>query len=172
MLCSINPLIIMNRYQISSEDQSKYVHLKVTDMACSMNFYVDLLGFKVTIAYEDHTAAYLSAGSHHYLLTLDTWFAQHLPQSESQGTGIFHSLIQYPTQKDLATVYLNLKTAAYPLVDAVDLGVSEIIYLEDPNGNSLELCWDRPKKEWPKKPNGDFEMSSQPLDLEDLLRAL
>ena len=159
----------MNPYQISNEDQSKYVHLKVTDMTCSMDFYVELLGFKITLTYEDHTAAYLSAGGHHYLLALDTWFAQHLPQSASRGTGIFHSLIQYPTQKDLATVYLNLKTAAYPLVDAVDLGVSEIIYLEDPNGNSMELCWDRPKKEWPKKPDGSFEMSSRPLDLEGLL---
>ena len=88
-----------------------------------------------------------STGSHHYLLALETWFAEHLPQSESQGTGIFHTLIQYPTRKSLATVYLNLKTAAYPLLDAIDLGVSEIIYLEDPDGNSLELCWDRPKKE-------------------------
>ena len=68
-------------------------------------------------------------GSHHYLLGLAPWFAQHLPQSEAQGTGIFHTPLQYPTRKDLATVYLNLKTAAYPLVDAVDLGVSEIIYL-------------------------------------------
>ena len=162
----------MNPYQISNDLQSKYVHLKVTDMTCSMDFYVELLGFKITLTYEDHTAAYLSAGSHHYLLALDTWFAQHLPQSESRGTGIFHSLIQYPTRKDLAVIYLNLKTAAYPLVDAVDLGVSEIIYLEDPDGNSMELCWDRPKKEWPKKPNGDFEMSSRPLDLEGLLLML
>ena len=84
----------MNPYQISNDDQSKYVHLKVTELARAMDFYVDLLGFKVTLAYEDHTAAYISAGSHHYLLALDTWFAQHLPQSESQGTGIFHSLIQ------------------------------------------------------------------------------
>ena len=159
----------MNPYQISNVDQSKYVHLKVTELARAMDFYVDLLGFKISLAYEDHTAAYLSDGSHHYLLALATWFAQHLPQSESQGTGIFHSTLQYPTRKDLATVYLNLKTVAYPLIDAVDLGVSEIIYLEDPDGNSMELCWDRPKKEWPKKPDGSFEMSSRPLDLEGLL---
>jgi catechol 2,3-dioxygenase len=162
----------MNPYQISNDDQNKYVHLKVTELIRSMEFYVELLGFKVILAYEDHTAAYLSAGSHHYLLALDTWFAQHLPQSEAQGTGIFHSLIQYPTRKDLAVIYLNLKTAAYPLVDAVNLGVSEIIYLEDPDGNSMELCWDRPKKEWPKKPNGSFELSSRPLDLEGLLLML
>ena len=140
----------MNPYQISNDDQSKYVHLKVTELARSMDFYVELLGFKITLTYEDHTAA----------------------QSEAQGTGIFHSLIQYPTRKDLAVIYLNLKTAAYPLVDAVDLGVSEIIYLKDPDGNSMELCWDRPKKEWPKKPNGSFEMSSRPLDLEGLLLIL
>jgi catechol 2,3-dioxygenase len=109
-------------------------------------------------------------GSHHYLLDLAPWFAQHLPQSEAQGTGIFHTTLQYPTRKDLATVYLNLKTAAYPLVDAVDLGVSEIIYLEDPDGNSMELCWDRSKTEWPKKPNGAFEILSRPLDLEGLLK--
>jgi catechol 2,3-dioxygenase len=103
-------------------------------------------------------------------LDLAPWFAQHLPQSEAQGTGIFHTTLQYPTRKDLATVYLNLKTAAYPLVDAVDLGVSEIIYLEDPDGNSMELCWDRSKTEWPKKPNGAFEILSRPLDLEGLLK--
>jgi len=162
----------MNPYQISNDLQSKYVHLKVTELARSMNFYVELLGFKISLAYEEDTAAYLSAGSHHYLLALDTWFAQYLPQSESQGTGIFHSLIQYPTRKDLAIVYLHLKTAAYPLIDAVDLGVSEVIYLEDPDGNSLELYWDRPKKEDSKQPKDVFDRSSHPLDLEDLLRAL
>ena len=168
----MKPQIKMNPYRISSATNDKYMHLKVTDMAQSMSFYVDLLGLKTDLVFVDHTAAYLSAGRHHYLLALDTWFEQHLPQSEAQGTGIFHSLIQYLTRKDLAIVYLHLKTAAYPLIDAVDLGVSEIIYLEDPDGNSLELCWDRPKKEWPKKPNGNFEMSSRPLDLEDLLLML
>ena len=141
-------------------------------MVKSINFYVDLLGFKTDLVYEGHTAAHLSAGSHHYLLTLETWFAQYLPQSESQGTGIFHSLIQYPTRKDLATVYLNLKTANYPLIDAIALGVSEIIYLKDPDRNSIELCWDRPKKERQKQPKGVFDRSSHPLDLEDLLGAL
>ena len=162
----------MNPYRISNVNNDKYVHLKVTDMVQSMDFYVDLLGFKTDLVYEDHTAAYLSAGSHHYLLALDTWFKQYLPQSEAQDTSIFHSLIQYPTRKDLAIVYLHLKTAAYPLIDAVDLGVSEVIYLEDPDGNSLELCWDRPKKEGSKQPKDVFDRSSHPLDLEDLLRAL
>ena len=162
----------MNPYEISSEDKSKYIHLKVTDVTRSMDFYVNLLGFKLSLSYEDNSAAYLSTGSHHYLLALDTWFAQYLPQSESQGLSIFHSLIQYPTRKDLAAVYLNLKTATYPLIDAVDLGVSEIIYLEDPDGNSIELCWDRPKKERPKQPKGISDQSSHPLDLEDLLRDL
>ena len=162
----------MNPKEISSSNNEKYVHLKVTNMAQSLNFYVELLGFKLSLYYEDHSAAHLSTGSHHYLLALETWFAEHLPQSESQGTGIFHTLIQYPTRKNLATVYLNLKTAAYPLLDAIDLGVSEIIYLEDPDGNSLELCWDRPKKERPKQPRGIFDRSTHTLDLEDLLRAL
>jgi len=162
----------MNPYRISNVNNDKYVHLKVTDMAQSMGFYVDLLGFKTDRVYEDHTAACLSTGSHHYLLGLGTWFEQHLPQSEAQGTSVFHSLIQYPTRKDLAIVYLHLKTAAYPLIDAVDLGVSEVIYLEDPDGNSLELCWDRPKKEGSKQPKDVFDRSSHPLDLEDLLRGL
>ena len=162
----------MNPHRIPKVNNVKYVCVKVTDMIKSINFYVDLLGFKTDLVYENHTAAHLSAGSHHYLLTLETWFAQYLPQSDSQGTGIFHSLIQYPTRKDLATVYHNLKTAAYPLLDAVDLGVSEIIYLEDPDENSIELCWDRPKKEIPKQPKGILDRSSHPLDLEDLLRTL
>ena len=162
----------MNPHRIYSTNNDNYVHLKVTDLAQSMSFYVDLLGFKMELVYEDHKAAHLSTGSHHYLLALETWFAQHLPQSESKGTGIFHSVIQYPTRKSLAVAYLRLKTAAYPLLDAVDLGVSEIIYLEDPDENSIELCWDRPKKEIPKQPKGILDRSSHPLDLEDLLRTL
>ena len=162
----------MNPHRIYSTNNNNYVHLKVSNLAQSIGFYIDLLGFKMELVYEDHKAAHLSTGSHYYLLALETWFAEHLPQSESQGTGIFHTLIQYPTRKNLATVYLNLKTAAYPLLDAIDLGVSEIIYLEDPDGNSLELCWDRPKKEKSKQPKGILNRSSQPLDLKDLLRAL
>ena len=162
----------MNPHGIYSTNNDNYVHLKVTDVAQSMGFYVDLLGFKTDLVYEDHKAAHLSAGNHHYLLALETWFSQNLPQSESQGTGIFHSVIQYPTRKGLAVAYLHLKTAAYPLLDAVDLGVSEIIYLEDPDGNSLELCWDRPKKKEKKQPKGVFHRSSQPLDLEDLLKEI
>ena len=162
----------MNPHRIYSTNNDNYVHLKVTDLTKSLDFYVDLLGFKTDLVDEDNMAAYLSTESHHYLLALETWFAQYLPQSESQGMGIFHTLIQYPTRKNLATVYLNLKTADYPLLDAIDLGVSEIIYLEDPDGNSLELCWDRPKKERPRQPKGIYDMSSKPLDLEDLLRTL
>ena len=162
----------MNPKRIYSTNNDNYVHLKVTDLTKSLDFYVDLLGFKTDLVDEDNMAAYLSTESHHYLLALETWFAQYLPQSESQGMGIFHTLIQYPTRKNLATVYLNLKTAAYPLLDAIDLGVSEIIYLEDPDGNSLELCWDRPKKEKSKQPKGILNRSSHPLDLKDLLRAL
>ena len=162
----------MNSRRIYSTNNENYVHLKITDLTQSLDFYIDLLGFKIELMYEEHKAAHLSTGNYHYLLASDTWFAQHLPQSESQGTVIFHSIIQYPTRKNLATVYLNLKTAAYPLLDAFDLGVSEIIYLEDPDGNSLELCWDRPKKERPKQSKGIYDMSSKPLDLEDLLRTL
>ena len=162
----------MNPYRIYSTNNDNSVNLKVTDLAQSLDFYVDLLGFKTDLVYEGNTAAHLSTGSHHYLLALDTWFAQYLPQIESQGTGIFHSLIQYPTRKDLATVYLNLKTANYPLIDAIALGVSEIIYLKDPDRNSIELCWDRPKEERQKQPKGVFYRSSHPLDLGDLLRAL
>ena len=162
----------MNQHRIYSTNNDNHVHLKVNDVAQSMDFYVDLLGFKTDLVYEDYKAAYLSAGSHHYLLALKTWLEKHLPQSEAQGTNIFHTLIQYPTRKNLAAVYLNLKTATYPLIDAVDLGVSEIIYLEDPDGNSIELCWDRPKKERKKQPKGILDRSSNPLDLEDLLRAL
>ena len=160
----------MDLYEISGEDKNKYVHINVTDMARSITFYVDLLGFETNLIYEDNSAAYLSAGSHHYLLALDTWFFKNLPQSKFQGTRIIHSLIQYPSRKHLGIVCLNLKTAAYPLIDAIDLGVSEVIYLEDPDGNSVELCWDRPKNEWPQKPNGTFDMSSKSLNLEDLIK--
>ena len=162
----------MNPHRIYSTNNDNYVHLKVTDLTKSIDFYVDLLGFKTDLLYEDDMAAHLYTESHHYLLALETWFAQHLPQSESQGTDIFHSVIQYPTRKSLAVAYLRLKTAAYPLLDAVNLGVSEIIYLEDPDGNSLELCWDRPKEKRPKQPKGILDRFSHPLDLEDLLRAL
>ena len=162
----------MNPKHFSTINNRRYVHLKVTDLTRSMDFYVGLLGFKVSLAYEEGTAAYLSAGSHHYLLGLATWFAQHLPQFESQGTDIFHSLIKYPTRKTLAQTYHNMVKAAYPISQAIDLGVSENIYLKDPDNHSIELCWDRPKEDWPKKPNGAPDMSTKPLNLTSLLAAL
>ena len=117
-----------------------------------MDFYVELLRFKISVGNEEGTAAYLSAGGHHYLLALDTWFAQHLPQSEAPGTGIFHSLIQYPTRKDLATVYLNLKTAPTRLLMRSTLEFQKSFIWKTQTETAWSCVGIAPKKNGPRSP--------------------
>ena len=117
-------------------------------------------------------AAFISAGGYHHHIGLNTWFSNNAPKAVPRSVGLFHAAILYPTRKDLAGASQRLIRAAYPLSGASDLGVSEALYLDDPDGNGVELYRDRPPEAWPRKADGSLDMYTRPLDLGSLLREL
>jgi len=155
-------------YQIPEQTRIGHVHLKVADLERSLNFYRDILGFKVMQYYGD-SAAFISAGGYHHHIGLNTWYSKNGSPPPPHSTGLFHTAILYPTRKDLAIGLKRLIDAKYPLTGASDHGVSEAIYLDDPDGNGVELYWDRPKEKWPVDEDGNLLMMTDPLDLNDLL---
>lgn len=160
-----------NDYSLPAKTSIGHVHLKVSDLDRALGFYRDLLGFEVTTTYGDQ-AAFLSAGGYHHHIGLNTWHsAGGSPPSEG-STGLFHAAILYPERKDLAAAVKRLFDHDYPLTGASDHGVSEAVYLDDPDGNGIELYWDRPKNKWPKKEDGSIDMYTRPLDLRGLLQTL
>ena len=158
-------------YKIPAKTGIGHVHLKVSDLARSLDFYCGLLGFELTMKYGED-AAFISAGGYHHHIGLNTWYSKNSPPAPVHSAGLFHVAILYPTRKDLATIFHRLRQADYPLSGASDHGVSEALYLNDPDENGLELYWDRPKEEWPSKPDGSLDMFTRPLDLQSLLREL
>lgn len=158
-------------YEIPENTRIGHVHLKVANLQKALDFYCGLLGFEITTTY-DKEATFISAGGYHHHIGLNTWFSKNGPTPQKNATGLFHTAILYPTRKDLAVAYLRLKDANYPLTGAADHGVSEALYLDDPDGNGVELYWDRPKKEWPKNEDGTLHMYTRPLDIENLVEEL
>lgn len=158
-------------YTVPAQTRIGHVHLKVADLERSLEFYRDLLGFEVTTMYGNQ-AAFISAGGYHHHIGLNTWYSKGFPPASKDGVGLFHTAILYPTRKDLAIIYDRLRSAHYPLTGASDHGVSEALYLDDPDSNGVELYWDKPKELWPIKPNGSLEMFTKPLDLHDLLKEI
>ena len=157
-----------DKYTVPSQTRIGHVHLKVSDLNKSLEFYRDLLGFEVTMMYGTQ-AAFISAGGYHHHIGLNTWHSQGAPKAPVNSVGLYHTAILYPTRKDLAVIFLRLHTAGYPITGASDHGVSEALYLDDPDGNGVELYWDRPKEMWPSKPDGTLDMYTHALDLEDLV---
>jgi catechol 2,3-dioxygenase len=155
-------------YTIPARTCIGHVHLKVADLERSLRFYRDLLGFEVTTMYGSQ-AAFISAGGYHHHIGLNTWYSKDAPPAPQQGVGLFHTAILYPTRKDLAVILDRLMKAGYPLTGASDHGVSEALYLNDPDGNGVELYWDKPKETWPQKNDGSLEMFTKSLDIEGLL---
>jgi len=155
-------------YKIPSDTRIGHVHLKVSDLKRSLSFYVDLLGFEIMQYYGD-SAVFISAGGYHHHIGLNTWHSKDGPPAPVQTAGLYHVAIVYPTRKDLAIVFKRLIEAQYPLTGASDHGVSQAIYLNDPDKNGIELYWDRPKEEWPIDRNGNLNMKTDPLDLQALL---
>ena len=145
-----------------------HVHLKVADLERALAFYRDVLGFELTQRYADQ-AAFLSAGGYHHHIGLNTWESAGGKPPPSGSTGLYHLAIAYPTRAELVDALRRLMRAAIPLDGASDHGVSEAIYLRDPDGNGVELYWDRPREQWPRTPTGDLAMVTEPLDLDDLL---
>jgi catechol 2,3-dioxygenase len=155
-------------YVIPPQTRIGHVHLKVADLERSLAFYHDLLGFEVTTHYGDQ-AVFLSAGGYHHHIALNTWYSKNAPPAPVRSAGLFHTAILFPTRKDLAAAVKRLVDAGYPLTGASDHAVSEAIYLDDPDGNGVELYRDRPKEEWRYEPDGSVHMVTLPLDLDALL---
>ena len=131
-----------NNYSIPAQTRIGHVHLKVSNLQQSVDFYCGLLGFGITVKYGD------------------------------SAVGLYHTAILYPTRKDLAAIYKRLIVKNYPLSGAADHGVSEALYLNDPDGNGVELYWDRPQQQWPQKEDGSMDMFTHALDLDGLLNEL
>jgi len=148
-----------------------HVHLTVSDLERSLLFYRDLLGFEVTARYGD-SAVFLSAGGYHHHIALNTWVGKGAAPAPRGRTGLYHFAILYPTRIELARVLKRLIDENYPLTGSADHGVSEAVYLEDPDQNGVELYADRPRSEWKVKNDGEVEMVTEPLDIEGLLGEL
>jgi catechol 2,3-dioxygenase len=145
-----------------------HIHLKVADIERSLRFYRDLLGFEVQQMYGD-SAVFISAGGYHHHIGLNTWHSKNAAPAPVQSAGLYHTAILYPTRKDLAVIFKRLVNAKYPLTGASDHGVSEAIYLDDPDSNGVELYWDKPKEQWPKDAAGNLSMTTAALDINSLL---
>lgn len=146
-----------------------HVHLKVADLERSIAFYSDVLGFELTQRYGTQ-AAFLSAGGYHHHVGLNTWESLDGPPPARGTTGLYHVAFRYPDRAALGEALLRLQRHSVPLDGASDHGVSEALYLRDPDGNGIELYRDRPEDEWPRDEAGNLRMVTRPLDLEGLLR--
>jgi catechol 2,3-dioxygenase len=143
---------VKDTYTIPAGASIGHVHLKVADLQRALDFYCGLLGFELVTTYGSD-AAFISARGYHHHIGLNTWFSKDAPPPPRNSTGLFHTAILYPTRKDLATILKRLFEADYPLSGASDHGVSEALYLDDPDHNGIELYWDKPREQWPQAPD-------------------
>ena len=145
-----------------------HVHLKVADLERALAFYCGVLGFELTQRMGP-SAAFISAGGYHHHIGLNTWESRGGPPPPPGATGLYHLAIRYPDRRTLADALRRLASAGVPLEGASDHGVSEALYLRDPDDNGVELYWDRPQAEWPRAADGQLAMYTRPLDLTSLL---
>jgi catechol 2,3-dioxygenase len=145
-----------------------HVHLKVADLERALGFYHGVLGFDITQRWGE-SAAFLAVGGYHHHIGLNTWESKDGRPPARGTTGLFHLAILYPTRSALADALRRVLAAEIPIDGAADHGVSEAIYLRDPDGNGVELYWDKPQEQWPKAPDGGLAMYTHPLELDDLL---
>lgn len=148
-----------------------HVHLKVSDLDRALDFYVGVLGFELQLRHGDE-AAFVSAGGYHHHIGLNTWESKGGPPPAPGTTGLFHTAIRYPDRRSLADAVRRVVDAGIPLSGASDHGVSEAIYLHDPDSNGVELYRDRPQEEWPRTEDGRFTMFTRRLDVPGLLAEL
>jgi len=147
-----------------------HVHLKVADLDRALAFYCGVLGFELMQRYGTQ-AAFISAGGYHHHIGLNTWESLGGSPPPPGSTGLFHTAILYPTRADLADALRRLVENRIQLDGASDHGVSEALYLRDPDQNGVELYWDRPEAQWPRKPDGSLDMFTRRLDLDSLIQA-
>ncbi|MDR7522838.1 MAG: VOC family protein [Armatimonadota bacterium] len=148
-----------------------HVHLKVSNLERAVAFYRDVLGFELT-TYYGRQAAFLSAGGYHHHIGLNTWQSEGAGPPPQRSTGLYHFAILLPDRRELARTFKRLLDHGVPIEGASDHGVSEAIYFHDPDGNGIEIYADRDPARWPRRPDGTLAMTTQPLDLESLLREL
>lgn len=146
-----------------------HVHLKVSDLERAIAFYRNVLGFELTQRYGKE-AAFLGAGGYHHHIGLNTWESKSGEPPHSRSTGLYHVAILYPTRAELAKALRRLMENKIPLEGASDHGVSEAIYLRDPDGNGIELYWDKPREKWPRTAEGGLAMITIPLNVQALLQ--
>lgn len=158
----------MDNYTIPAQTRIGHVHLKVSNLQRAMDFYIGLLGFELVTMYGDQ-AAFISAGGYHHHIGLNTWYSKDGGPAPQHTAGLFHTAILYPERKDLAVILKRLLAAGYPVSGASDHGVSEAIYLDDPDKNGVELYWDRPRDQWPLDEHGNLTMFTKALDVRGLL---
>lgn len=160
-----------SNYQIPPASRIGHVHLKVSNLQRALDFYSGLLGFELVTTYGEE-AAFISAGGYHHHIGLNTWQSKGGKPAPKNAAGLFHTAILYPTRKDLAKILQRLIDANYPISGFADHGVSEAIYLDDPDENGVELYWDRPKELWPTDAEGKILMYTRTLDVQGLLNEL
>ncbi|CAN5628961.1 VOC family protein [soil metagenome] len=156
------------RHNIHPDTRIGHVHLKVSDIQRSETFYRDVLGFEVTARYGSD-AVFMSAGGYHHHIGLNTWHSKGALPPPARSTGLFHLAILFPNRRELARAVAAVLAAGVALDGASDHGVSEAVYLHDPDGNGIELYCDRDRAEWPRNPDESVGMSTDPLDLDALL---
>ncbi len=158
-------------YKIPAQTRIGHVHLKVSDLKKAIDFYCGLLGFEITTMYGEE-AAFISAGGYHHHIGLNTWYSKNGQPAPLHNAGLFHTAILYAERKELAVIYKRLLDANYPFTGFADHGVSEALYLNDPDENGVELYWDKPKSQWPQNEDGSLHMYTKALDLDSLLNEL
>ncbi len=158
-------------YRIPNTTRIGHIHLKVSDLERALHFYHEILGFEITQRLGNE-AAFVSAGGYHHHIGLNTWQSKGGSAPATHHTGLFHTAIVYPTRKDLAHILKRLLEYNIRLTGAANHGVSEALYLNDPDENGVELYWDRPQDEWPRDREGNITMYTRSLDLQDLLAEL
>jgi catechol 2,3-dioxygenase len=147
-----------------------HVHLKVANLNRALDFYNGVLGFEVTQRSGNEVAFLSAGGGYHHHIGLNTWESEGGSPPPAGSTGLYHLAVVYPTRAELGNAVQEVLRAGIPLEGASDHGVSEAIYLRDPDGNGVELYWDRPKEEWPRTADGQLAMFTRPLDVQALLR--
>jgi len=160
-----------DNYTIPKATRIGHVHLKVSDLERSLHFYHEVLGFEI-IQRLGNEAAFISAGGYHHHIGLNTWQSKGAAPAPTYSAGLFHTAIVYPTRKDLAQILKRLLDNAIQLSGAADHGVSEALYLNDPDENGVELYWDRPREDWPTTEDGSIEMYTRALNFNQLLEEL
>ncbi len=161
----------MNEYRVPSATAIGHVHLKVSDLERSLDFYTKVLGFEISQRYGSQ-AAFVSAGGYHHHIGLNTWHSLGADPAPDRAPGLYHVAIVFPSRRDLAAALQNLMDHGVSIDGAADHGVSEAIYFRDPDKNGIEIYWDRQHLEWPRDSGGNVAMVSEPLNLDDLLGLL